>query len=593
MFDVIVIGAGHAGLEASMAAANLGRRVLTLCINLDSVGFLACNPAIGGNAKSHLAIEIDALGGVMGKLADQTAIQIRMLNTGKGAAVQSLRAQVDNIKYPKVARKMLEDHPNITLMQGEVTRIEPSSLNPLFRETTPLPPLPAGYSPRLKGEFPEVTPRLSATLSTGETYLANSIVVATGVYLDSSILIGHVEKKTGPNGFANASKLSVSLKKLGLNIRRFKTGTPPRLDAQTIDYEKTKPQDGDDDIQTFSFITKKPVINKVSCHLTYTNQTTHKIIKDNLHLGAMGGGLVTGAPPRYCPSIEDKLKRFAEKERHQIFLEPESLTSTDVYMQGMNTSLPLNIQQDFVNSIVGLENAKVARAGYAIEYDNIDPLQLTHSLEYKGLPGLFFAGQVNGTSGYEEAAAQGLIAGINAAGKNFTLNRTNSYIGVLIDDIVTEGINDPYRMLTSRAEHRLHLRQDNADVRLTPLGRDVGLVCDERWKAFQKKQKQIAELLANPTSTKKFPPAVIHHVETELKYAGYIKREKGLIERALKQEETLLPKDVDYSVIRGLSLEAAQKMNLVKPLNIGQASRISGVTPADVNVLLIWLRKQG
>jgi len=550
-FDVIVVGAGHAGIEAAMAGANLGRRVLVLCINLDSVGFLACNPSIGGNAKAHLTCEIDALGGIQGIIADKTAIQIRMLNTGKGAAVQSLRAQVDKVDYHNFAKKMLEDNSLVTLKQGEVISI----LKPM-----------------------------GVKLSTGEEYFAPSVVIATGTYLDSAVLMGQHKEKSGPNGYAYASELSKSLSELGLNLRRFKTGTPPRVNGRTIYYSVTKPQGGDDNIQSFSFMTKKPIKNLVSCHLTYTNKNTHQIIRDNLHTSAMYSGLIEGVGPRYCPSIEDKIVRFSEKERHQLFLEPESLHTNEVYLQGLSSSLPPSVQEQFVHSIAGLENTQIMRNAYAIEYDCIDPMQLTHNLECKEIKGLFFAGQVNGTSGYEEAAAQGLIAGINAAGVNFTLDRTNSYIGVLIDDLVTQGCSDPYRMLTSRAEHRLYLRQDNADIRLTPLGRKIGLVCDKRWRLFNKKLKQIK----NPATASS---AVLQHIEIEKKYAGYITKEKRLIAEALKQEQTLLPADIDYATIKGLRLEARQKLNQVRPINIGQAGRISGVTPADITVLLIWLRQ--
>lgn len=559
-FDVIVVGAGHAGIEAAMAGANLGKKVLVLCMDLESVGFLACNPSIGGNAKAQLAVEVDALGGVMGIIADATALQIRMLNTTKGAAVQSLRAQVDRIDYQNFAKKMLDEHPNITLMQGEVAAVSS-----------------------------ELSVVRGVKLANGEEYFAPSVVIATGTYLDSSVMVGHDVKKEGPSGFAYASELSRSLTEIGLNLRRFKTGTPPRVNSKTIDYSKTKPQGGDEGIQSFSFMTKKKINNAVSCHLTYTNQKTHQIIKDNLHTSAMYGGVATGIGPRYCPSIEDKIVRFSGKERHQLFLEPESLHMDEVYVQGLSSSLPLDVQHDFVHSIAGLEDAEIMRGAYAIEYDCIDPMQLHHTLEYKDLKGLFFAGQVNGTSGYEEAAAQGLVAGVNAAGVKFTLDRTNSYIGVLIDDLVTQGAEDPYRMLTSRAEHRLYLRQDNADMRLTPLGREIGLVCNARWKTFQIKLQQIEK--AKQGTTDGIPQSVIDHVETELKYAGYIKREKNLIQDALKKEQALLPVDLDYKTIRGIRLEAQQKLNQVKPISIGQASRISGVTPADINVLLIWLRK--
>jgi len=591
-YDVVVVGAGHAGCEAAWAASRLGKTVMLLTLDLKSIAYLACNPSIGGTAKGHLVCEIDALGGLMGTIADKTALQIRMLNTTKGAAVFALRAQVDNVKYPKTMKQTLESIDNITIKQGEVTEILTTSLR------------------GAKGDVAIQTNGIK--LSTGETYTSSSIVVATGVYLNSEILVGETRADTGPSGFANSKSLTKSLVGLGLEIRRFKTGSPPRVHSDTIDYGKTENQKGDTGIQTFSFLTTKPIKNVIECHLTYTNAETHKIIRDNLHLSAMYGPHAKlrqkSTGPRYCPCIDDKVVRFPDRDRHQIFLEPESTSNNKVYLQGLSMSLPTDVQHDVVHSIAGLENAKILRDAYAIEYNCINSLQLLSTLEYKGCKGLFFAGQVNGTSGYEEAAAQGLVAGVNAAlcakgatlfrslplqpqsgetaseetmSQPFILSRTNSYIGVLIDDLVTTGTNEPYRMFTSRAEHRLYLRQDNADLRLTPIGRDIGLVCDNRWKAFQKKLKLIEQR----------DPSVQHILDIEKKYEGYIKRELAKIAEAKRCEATLLPDNLDYHKINGLSIEARGKLNLVRPQNIGQASRITGVTPADINVLLIWLKK--
>lgn len=557
-FDVIIIGAGHAGCEAAWAASRLGKSVMLTTMNLDSIAYLACNPSIGGTAKGHLVCEIDALGGLMGIIADKAAIQIRMLNVAKGAAVFSLRAQADKIKYHNTMKHTLEDIENIKIKQGEVTEI-------LYSENN-------------------VT---GIKFATGETFTCSAIVVATGVYLNSEILIGSYRADSGPSGFANSKSLTQSLIGLGLEIRRFKTGTPPRVNSRTIDFAKTTPQPGDDGIQTFSFLTTKPIKNVVDCHLTSTNTQTHQIIRNNLHLSAMYAPRPAdekGIGARYCPSIEDKIVRFSERDRHQIFLEPESLSTNEIYLQGISTSLPPNVQQQIVRSIQGLENAQIMRNAYAIEYNCINSQQLFPTLEYKNCKGLFFAGQVNGTSGYEEAAAQGLVAGVNAAGKIFTPSRTESYIGVLIDDLVTVGTDEPYRMFTSRAEHRLYLRQDNADLRLTPVGREIGLVCDHRWKVFQKKLKILDKARKAKDETNPI-------IATELKYEGYIKRELAKIAEAKRCEATLLPNDLDYKTVTGISTEARTKLNKIRPQNIGQASRITGVTPADINVLLVWLKK--
>lgn len=629
-YDVIVIGAGHAGCEAAWAASRLGKNVLLTTMNLDSIAYLACNPSIGGTAKGHLVCEIDALGGLMGIIADKTAIQIRMLNIAKGAAVFSLRAQADKIKYHSTMKQTLEDIKNITIKQGEVVDI-------LTKEICPKTSL--NGAPKTKQSLPEYSKAVTGVkLSTGETFTCSAIVVATGVYLNSEILIGSYRNDSGPSGFANSKSLTQSLINLGLEIRRFKTGTPPRVNSRTIDFSKTEAQHGDDGIQTFSFLTAKPIKNQILCHITGTNVRTHQIIRENLHQSAMyaprSGSDQKGIGARYCPSIEDKIVRFSDRDRHQIFLEPESLSTNETYLQGISTSLPPSVQQQIVHSIKGLENAQIMRDAYAIEYNCINSLQLHTTLEYKNCRGLFFAGQVNGTSGYEEAAAQGLVAGVNAAwashfhspketaqskhdmhakpsnekaqlqSQRFTLSRTNSYIGVLIDDLVTVGTDEPYRMFTSRAEHRLYLRQDNADLRLTPIGREIGLVCDHRWKVFNRKLRQIkkahklltlrgldSEAIASEAKTLGIPQSVIDTVQTELKYEGYIKRELVKIAEAKRCEATILPPNLDYQTVTGLSSEARTKLNKIHPQNIGQASRITGVTPADINVLLVWLKK--
>ena len=610
-FDMIVIGAGHAGCEAALAGARLGKKVLLTCLNLDSVAFLACNPSIGGTAKGHLVCEIDALGGEMGINADETSIQIRMLNEGKGPAVHSLRAQVDKIAYHCRMKKVLEENPNVFLKQAEVTEI-----------------------------LVENEKVVGVKTSLGESFLAGAVVVATGVYLKSRIIIGEFSQNIGPNGFASANGLTQSLLDLGFEIRRFKTGTPARINGRTIDFSKLAPQEGTDGI-SFSPLSKNPNKNVAICFETATNLKTHEIILKNLKRAPMFSGEIKGVGPRYCPSIEDKIVRFPNRERHQIFLEPEALSTSEIYVQGVSTSLPADVQNEMYASIEGLENAQIMRNAYAIEYDCINSQELSPSLESKKISGLFFAGQINGTSGYEEAAAQGLVAGINASlkldGKSaLVLKRNEAYIGVLIDDLVTKGTNEPYRMMTSRAEFRLVLRQDNADSRLTEIGRKIGLVNDERYQLFKKKQeilekmrKKLEILIKIDEKTKKFlkenqeptPSGSIKAIDllkrnnidiyklnetydlfseeetrfmdtinTEVKYSGYIKQQNDEIEKLKKQEEVSLVEVEDYSKIKGLRIEAQQKLNKIRPETLGQASRISGVSPADITVLSIYLK---
>jgi len=609
-FDAIVIGAGHAGVESALALARTGQSTLLLTLNLDSISFLACNPSIGGTAKGHLVCEIDALGGQMGITADENILQLRMLNMGKGPAVQSLRAQVDKINYHTSMKKVLENTKNILLKQAEVKNI-------LVRNK------------KVYG----------ITTSLGERFYAKAIVVATGVYLNSNTIIGKKVEKSGPSGFKNATFLTKSLMKLGFEIRRFKTGTPPRVDGKKIDYSVFEEQIGDENIQSFSFLTKKTPKNRCSCYLGYTTPETKKLLEDNLKNSPLYNGLIIGTGPRYCPSIETKIVRFSDKEVHQIFLEPESLSTNEVYLQGLSTSMPQDVQNKMVKSVNGLQNTDIMRYGYAIEYDCINSLQLFPTLESKIVEGLYFAGQINGTSGYEEAAAQGLLAGINASlklrGKEpLILGRDNSYIGVLVDDLTTKGTNEPYRMMTSRAEYRLQLRQDNADIRLTEIGRRVGLVDDKRYNIYKKKLKNIKKvenLLENRINFRQiaekcgldnfgideikigdlikrnvvnlvdikneipillpYSNDVINQVDINVRYEGYLKRQNQMIEKQKRFEEKRLPKDIDYLSLKGLRQEAAQKLNEYKPLTIGQASRISGVNPADITVLLILLNK--
>ena len=610
-FDAVVVGAGHAGCEAALALARLGKKILLTCLNLDSIAFLACNPSIGGTAKGHLVCEIDALGGEMGINADETAIQIRMLNEGKGPAVHSLRAQVDKINYHTRMKKILEENPNIYLKQAEIV------------------------------EIIEKNDKICAVKTAlGEIFPCKVVVISTGVYLKSRIIIGEFTQNVGPNGFASANHLTQSLMNMGITIRRFKTGTPARINGRTIDFSSLEKQAGEDNIG-FSPLSKNKTKNVAFCYETFTNEKTHEIIRNNLSRAPMFSGIIVGVGPRYCPSIEDKIVRFPNRERHQIFLEPEALSTNEIYIQGVSTSLPADVQNELYASIKGLENAEIMRNAYAIEYDCIDSLELKPSLESKKIDGLFFAGQVNGTSGYEEAAAQGLIAGINAARKidlkePLILKRNEAYIGVLIDDLVTKGTNEPYRMMTSRAEFRLVLRQDNADQRLTPIGREIGLVSDERWKKYQEKQEKLQKMreklnklikideklnnfLKNnnesvPVNSLKAveilkrnnidiyklnnefnlfdgsESALLETLNVEVKYEGYIKQQNDEIEKLKQQEKTALPENFDYSAIKGLRIEAVQKLNKIQPQTLGQASRISGVSPADITVLSIYLK---
>lgn len=610
-FDIAVIGAGHAGIEAALAAARLGCSTIVFTINLDAVGNCPCNPSIGGTAKGHLVREIDALGGEMGRTADACTIQSRMLNLGKGPAVHSLRAQIDRNHYARLMKHKLETCPNLLLRQGEIVKLEQA------------------------GEEWLLTSRLEAV------YRAKAVIIATGTFLGGKVFVGDVSYESGPDGMFPAAFLPDSLKKLGISLRRFKTGTPARVLRSSIDFTNLEVQQGDEPIVPFSYDTEEPLENKAVCHVSWTNDETKQVILENIHRSPLYGGQIEGIGPRYCPSIEDKVVRFPDKPRHQLFIEPCGLDTEEMYLQGMSSSLPEDVQVAFYHTIPGLEHAQIMRTAYAIEYDCCDPLQLSATLEFRDWPGLYGAGQFNGSSGYEEAAAQGFVAGVNAARKvqgkePFVLDRASSYIGTLIDDLITKGASAPYRMMTSRSEYRLVLRQDNADERLTPLGRELGLISDRRWEKFQRKQEQkqaelkrvqkttlppsqelnrilvsrgtsplttgakLADLLKRPQITyedlapvdkdrPQYSTAVFEAVEIELKYEGYIKRQRADIEEARRLERKRLPQDVDYSAIQGLRLEAGEKLNKVKPENIGQAGRISGVSPADISVLLIWL----
>lgn len=610
-FDVIVVGAGHAGVEAALAAARLGGKTLLATLSLDNVALMPCNPSIGGPAKGHLVREIDALGGQMGISADKACIQMRLLNTGKGYAVHALRGQEDKPYYHTLMKEIVERQENLELKQLMIDNLLVSN-----------------------GEV------VGVEAETGEIFEAKCVILATGTYLRGRIVYGQVNYECGPNGLRSATKLSASLLENGVELMRFKTGTPARVDARSLDYSKMEPQYGDEVVRNFSFISDIKERTQVPCWLSYTNAATHKIIRDNLHLSGMFNGMVEGVGPRYCPSIESKLVRFADKERHQLFIEPEGMHTNEMYVQGMSSSLPAHIQLQFMQTIPGLENCKMMRAGYAIDYDCLNPLQLKPSLEHKAIKGLFSAGQSNGTSGYEEAAAQGLMAGINAMRKingqePVVLRRDQAYIGVLIDDLVTKGTNEPYRMMTSRAEYRLLLRQDNADLRLTELGRQLGLVDDSRYEKFCTKrsalERTLSELgkinispneennakltamgstplrsgislldllrrkevtynkLQQAFELPKLDSQTAEQVEIHAKYEGYIVKQRQEVERALKLENKKIPADIDYHEIKELSAEAAEKLDKVKPTSIGQASRISGVSPADINVLMIAL----
>lgn len=614
-YDVVVIGAGHAGIEAALAAARLGCTTAVFTINMDAVGNCPCNPSIGGTAKGHLVREIDALGGEMGRTADASFIQSRMLNLGKGPAVHSLRAQIDRREYSKIMKHKLEQTEGLHLRQAEITELYPEG--DLWKVVT-----------RLHGEF-----------------TAKAVILATGTFLGGRIYVGDVNYESGPDGMFPSAFLGDSLRKLNLSLRRFKTGTPARVLRSSIDFSKLEEQHGDDPVVPFSYDTDEPGENRAICHIAWTNSETKRIILENIHRSPLYSGDIEGVGPRYCPSIEDKIVRFSGKERHQVFVEPCGLDTEELYLQGMSSSLPEDVQLAFYHSIEGMEQMQIMRPAYAIEYDCVDPLQLEATLEFREHPGLYGAGQFNGSSGYEEAAAQGLIAGINAARKiqgkaPLILDRASSYIGTLIDDLITKGCSDPYRMMTSRSEYRLVLRQDNADERLTPIGRGIGLIPDRRWERFCEKQAQkqaerkrveklvlspsdalnqlltevgtspittgvrMVELLRRPQLTYRIlapfdldrpdlPDSVFENVEIEIKYEGYIKRQKSDIEEMRRLEQKLLPKDADYTTLVGLRTEAQEKLQSVRPANIGQASRISGVSPADVSVLLIWLSKRG
>ncbi|MCY1714694.1 tRNA uridine-5-carboxymethylaminomethyl(34) synthesis enzyme MnmG [Caproiciproducens galactitolivorans] len=614
-YDVAVIGAGHAGIEAALSSARLGCRTCVFTINMDAVGNCPCNPSIGGTAKGHLVREIDALGGEMGKTADAAMLQSRMLNLGKGPAVHSLRAQIDRREYGKIMKHKLELQPNLHMNQAEIVELT-----------------------RTEDGMWQLVTRMDAV------YRAKAVVIATGTFLGGKIYVGDVSYESGPDGMFPAAFLGASLKKLGLRLRRFKTGTPARVLKSSIDFTDLEEQRGDEPVIPFSYDTLTPPENRAVCHISWTNEKTKQIILENIGRSPMYSGKIEGIGPRYCPSIEDKIMRFKDKPRHQLFIEPCGLDTEEMYLQGMSSSLPEDVQVAFYRTIKGLEHVQIMRSAYAIEYDCVDPLQMNATLEFMDFPGLYGAGQFNGSSGYEEAAAQGLVAGINAALKvlgrePMVLDRAGSYIGTLVDDLITKGVTDPYRMMTSRSEYRLVLRQDNADERMTPTGRKIGLISDERWERFQLKQKQkeeelkrvqntvlppsealnsilvshetspvttgvrLSELLRRPQLSYEIlkavdpnrpdlPDAVFESVEIEIEYEGYIKRQKADIAEMRRLEAQKLPEDTDYRQMTGLRTEAQEKLTKVKPSSVGQASRISGVSPADISVLLIWLARK-
>ncbi|MCR8643003.1 tRNA uridine-5-carboxymethylaminomethyl(34) synthesis enzyme MnmG [Paenibacillus sp. N1-5-1-14] len=610
-FDVIVIGAGHAGVEAALASARMGCETLLITINLDMVAFMPCNPSIGGPAKGHVVREIDALGGEMGRNIDRTYIQMRMLNTGKGPAVHALRAQADKFLYQQTMKETIENTPKLTMRQGMVEELIVED-----------------------GECKGVLTK------TGAKYMAKAVVVTTGTYLRGKVIMGELIYESGPNNQQPSIRLSESLRELGLELVRFKTGTPPRVHRDTIDFDKTVIQPGDDVPKYFSYETTSGTQDQLPCWLTYTSEETHQIINDNLHRAPMFSGVIEGTGPRYCPSIEDKIVRFADKPKHQIFLEPEGRNTSEYYVQGLSTSMPEDVQLQILRSVPGLEKVEMMRTGYAIEYDAVVPTQLKPSLETKVVSGLFTAGQINGTSGYEEAAGQGVMAGINAArkvqGKDAViLNRSEGYIGVLIDDLVTKGTNEPYRLLTSRAEYRLLLRHDNADLRLTPIGHEIGLISDERYERFLNKRSLVEQEIARLEKTMVKPediddilleagtvrlahasqlitllrrPEVQYQlvdqispspyelneemkeqVEIQVKYSGYIDKQLIQVERLKKMEKKLIPDEIIYEEIHGIAMEAKQKLAKIRPISIGQATRISGVTPADISILIVYL----
>lgn len=613
-YDVVVIGAGHAGVEAGLASARKGLKTLMLTINLDNIAFMPCNPSVGGPAKGIVVREVDALGGQMAKVIDRTHIQMRMLNTGKGPAVRALRAQADKVLYQQEMKRVLEDEPNLDILQGMVDEMIVED-----------------------GEVKGVRTNI------GTIYEARAVIVTTGTFLRGEIILGDLKYSSGPNHQMPSVPLADQMKDLGFDIVRFKTGTPPRVNSDSIDYSKTEIQPGDDVPRAFSFETTEFIMDQLPCWLTYTSENTHMIINDNLHLSAMYSGMVKGTGPRYCPSIEDKIVRFNDKPRHQIFLEPEGRSTKEVYVQGLSTSMPENVQREMLTSIPGLENARMMRAGYAIEYDALVPTQLWPTLETKKITNLYTAGQINGTSGYEEAAGQGLIAGINAASKllgeeELVLSRSDAYIGVLIDDLVTKGTNEPYRLLTSRAEHRLLLRHDNADMRLTEIGHRIGLISDERLEAFETKKRHIEEefdrlkkirikpnahtqaiveerggtplkdgilaidLLRRPEMDYASIMEILEEettltqeeyeqVEIQIKYDGYIKKSLMQVDKVKRMEKKKIPADIDYDAIHSLATEARDKLKTVKPLDIAQASRISGVNPADISILLVYIEQ--